>query len=120
MVRFDRFSIVLLYRDPDAPELSDEEGAALQDAHLDHLATLHEAGHLLAAGPTALGEPDEELRGLSILNVDVDRARELSEADPGVRAGLFRLKIMPWMVPAGAIAHTLTRFPHSSAEATGD
>jgi len=119
-VQFDRFSIVMLYRNPEAPELSDEEGGALQDAHLDHLATLHEAGHLVAAGPTALGDPDEELRGLSILKVDVDRARELAETDPGVRAGVFTLKIMPWMVPAGAIAHTPARFPHSSAEATGD
>src|SRR5438094_54807 len=87
------------------PTTDDEEGGALQDAHLDHLATLHEAGHLVAAGPTALGDPDEELRGLSILKVDVDRTRELAETDPGVRAGVFTLKIMPWMVPAGAIAH---------------
>jgi uncharacterized protein len=119
-VQFDSFSIVLLYRNPDAPELTDEQGDALQDAHLDHLASLHEAGHLLAAGPTAAGNPDEELRGVSILNVDPERARELKEADPAVRAGIFTLKILPWMVPAGAIRHTPTRFPHSIADVRGD
>jgi hypothetical protein len=34
-----------------------------QDAHLAYLAGLHEAGHLLAVGPSA--DPDGELRGLS-------------------------------------------------------
>ena len=119
-MQFDRFSIVLLYRNPDAPEFSDEEGDALQDAHLDHLAGLHEAGYLLAAGPTASGNHDEELRGLSILNVDVERARALKEADPAVQAGIFRLKIMPWMVPAGALRHSPTRFPHSIADAASE
>ena len=38
-------------RAPTRPLLSEEEAARLQDAHLAHLAELHETGHLLAAGP---------------------------------------------------------------------
>jgi len=112
-VDFDRYSISLLVRRNDAPELDDEAAAALQDAHLAHLADLHEAGHLLAAGPLS----DERLRGLSILNVEPERARELKEADPAVEAGLFSVEVIPWLVPAGAMTFSRTRFPRSIEEA---
>lgn len=78
-----------------------------------HLAGLHEAGHLLAAGPLL----DERLRGLSILNVEPNEARRLEKQDPAVRAGRFSLHVMPWIVPAGAMSFQPARFPHSVAEA---
>ena len=70
-MQFDQYTIALLILRPDAPELDDEAAAALQDAHMAHLADLHEAGHLLAAGHLS----DEKFRGLSILNVEPERAR---------------------------------------------
>jgi uncharacterized protein len=115
-VEFDGYSIVLLMLRPDAPDLDDEASAALQDAHMAHLADLHEAGHLLAAGPLA----DAEYRGLSIFKADPDQARELSERDPAVRAGRLAVRVVPWMLPAGAIAFSRTRFPRSIAEAAGN
>jgi uncharacterized protein YciI len=118
-VQFDNFTVTLLVLRPDAPELDDEAAAALQDAHLAHLADLHEAGYLLAAGPL-LGAPDRELRGLSILNVDPERALALKQEDPAVRAGRFAVKVMPWMVPAGAISFSPAHFPRSVAEVEED
>jgi uncharacterized protein len=115
-VEFDRFSIALSMLRPDAPEHDDEAADALQDAHLAHLAKLHEAGHLLAAGPL----DDPEYRGLSILGVDPERARELKEQDPAVQAGRLSVKIIPWMVPAGVISFSGGRIPRSIQEATGD
>jgi uncharacterized protein YciI len=114
-LKFDQYTIALLILRPDAPELDDDAAAALQDAHMAHLADLHEAGHLLAAGPLS----DEKFRGLSILNVEPERARELKEQDPAVQIGRFSVKVMPWMVPAGAMAFSPTRFPRSVAEAVG-
>jgi uncharacterized protein YciI len=114
-LQFDQYTIALLILRPDAPELDDDAAAALQDAHMAHLADLHEAGHLLAGGPLS----DEKFRGLSILNVEPDRARELKEQDPAVQIGRFSVKVMPWMVPAGAMAFSPTRFPRSVAEAVG-
>jgi uncharacterized protein len=111
-VEFDRYTIVLLILRPDAPELDEETAAALQDAHMAHLADLHEAGYLLAAGPLS----DEKLRGLSILNVEPERARELKEQDPAVKVGRLSVKAIPWMVPAGAISFSPTRFPRSVAD----
>lgn len=81
-----------------------------------HVADLHEAGHLLAAGPLF----DDVYRGLSILNVEPEQARALKEnRDPAVRAARFSVKVVPWQVPAGAMAFSAAHFPRSVAEALG-
>ena len=110
-LQFDEFTISLLVGGP--TPMTD----ALQDAHLSHLASLHDAGSLLAAGP--LSDPAGQLRGLSILNVPVDEARRLKEADEAVRAGVFSVQVMPWMVPAGAMSFSRTFFPRSIRDVTG-
>jgi uncharacterized protein YciI len=111
-VDFDRLTAALLVLRDNAPELDAAEAAALQDAHMAHLADLHEAGYLLAAGPLL----DDRFRGLSILKVDAEEARRLKEADPAVQAGRFDVIVMPWMVPAGAMHFAPARFPRSMAE----
>lgn len=118
-MNFDRLTVALLVLRDDAPVLDDDAEAALQDAHMAYLAQLHAEGHLVAAGPL-LGDAEEPLRGLSLLRTDPERARELSDADPAVRAGRYRVKILPWMVPAGAMAFAPARFPRSMAEALAD
>jgi uncharacterized protein YciI len=110
----DQFTVVLLELRPDAPQLDDAAADALQDAHLDHLATLHEQGYLIAAGPL----DDSHFRGLSLLRTTPEEARRLKEADPAVQAGRFSLKVISWQVPAGAISYSPTRFPHSIADVT--
>ena len=115
---FDQFTVALLIHRDDAPVLDEDAENALQDAHMAHLAGLHEAGHLLAAGPL-LGERGRAYRGLSILAVAPDRARVLQEEDPAVRAGVYRVECLPWLVPAGAVGFTAIQFPRSMAEAAG-
>jgi uncharacterized protein len=117
-VEFEHYTIALLVTNPNGPELSDSERAAIQDAHLSFLADLHDAGHLLAVGP--LSDDRGELRGLSILDVDPERARELKAVDPAVRAGVFLVRTMPWNVPAGAMHFTPTFLPRSMADVLGD
>ncbi len=118
-MEFDRYTISLLMLRPDAPAFTEQEEADLQDAHMSHLAHLHQAGQLLAAGPV-LGAPDRELRGFSILNVDPERARKLKEEDPAVRAGKYRIEVYPWLLPAGLIAFSGGRLPRSVAEAQAE
>lgn len=116
-MEFEHYTVVLLMTNPDAPQLDEERAAALQDAHLDHLASLHEAGHVLAAGPVS--DPKREFRGLSLLGVDVETARALKEADPAVQAGVFVAHVLPWMTPAGALHFAQTTYPHSIADVVG-
>jgi uncharacterized protein YciI len=112
-MEFDHLTVSLLLLRPDAPQLKAEEAAALQDAHLSHIADLHESGHLVAAGPLS----DEKFRGLSLLRADVEEARRLKESDPAVQAGRFSVRVMTWTVPAGALSFAPARFPRSVAEA---
>ena len=116
-MEFEHYTVALLVTNPAAPELDEAAAAALQDAHLTHLAELHEAGHLLAVGP--LADPDGELRGLSLLRVGVEEARRLCESDPAVEAGVFLLRVLPWSTPAGALHFTQTRLPRSMADVLG-
>jgi uncharacterized protein YciI len=109
---FDRFTAALLVLRDDAPNLGPDDAAALQDAHMAHLADLHDRGYLLAAGPL----DDDSFRGLSILRVEPAEALRLAKEDPSVIAGRFRVVVMPWMVPAGAVAFSHTRFPRSMSE----
>lgn len=111
---FDTFSVVLLLTPAAPPELDEEAAGAIQDEHLNFLAGLHESGKLLAAGP--LVDPDRKVRGLSLFKCDAEEARALAEQDPAVRAGVFEVQLLPWLVPAGALKFAATRFPHSRAD----
>lgn len=118
-MRFDRHTVVLLVLRPDAPELSEEEADALQDAHLAFRADLRDKGYLVAGGPL-LDQDDERLRGISVMSVDPETARELSSADPAVRAGRLAVQVMTWMVPAGNVRFEKVSAPRSTAEAAAD
>src|SRR5215472_2716312 len=112
-VQLDRFTITLLAARPHAPSLDDGARAALQDAHLARSADLHEAGHLLTAGPLR----HDVLRELGIWRLQPDQVRADVAADPLVEAGRLAATVLPWMVPAGAISFPAGRLPRSRAEA---
>jgi uncharacterized protein YciI len=106
---FDVFTMVLLRRPSDAPEMSDEALDELQARHLAYRSQLRRDGVLVVNGP--LGEQsDVSMRGLSIFACDLDEARRLSDADPSVQAGRLAYDAFEWWVASGTMA-----FP----EATG-
>ena len=118
-MRFERFTISLLMLRPDAPTLDDTRANALQDRHLAHRASLHDARKLLAAGPL-VGPAERHLRGLSIFGTGADETRLLAEQDPAVVAGHLTVEVMPWIVPAGVIGFPAGRLSRSVAEAEAD
>jgi len=118
-MKFDQHTLVLLVRPPNAPELSDEDADALQDAHLAFRADLRDQGYLVAGGPL-LDQDDERLRGISVMSVDLATARELCSADPAVRAGRLAVQVMTWMVPAGNLRFENVSAPRSLAEVDGE
>jgi uncharacterized protein YciI len=100
---FDVYTLVLLRRPPDAPDLAEEELDALQARHLAYRAQLKRDGVLVANGP--LGEQsDPTLRGMSIFACDLDEARRLSDGDPSVQAGRLAYEAFEWWVAAGTLA----------------
>ncbi|MBV8195488.1 MAG: hypothetical protein JOY80_08155 [Candidatus Dormibacteraeota bacterium] len=122
-MRFDTYTITLLILRPDAPELDDVAADELQSRHLAHLADMHDRGLLLAAGPLDLfGPPDHQFRGLSIWNASVEEVERIvsEHPDPSVVAGRFSVRVIPWMVPAGALSFAHTFFPRSVSDARSD
>ena len=100
---FDVYTLVLLRRPADAPDLPETELDALQARHLAYRAELRREGVLVVNGP--LGEQsDVTMRGLSILACDIDEARRLSDGDPSVQAGRLTYEVMEWWVAAGTLA----------------
>jgi uncharacterized protein YciI len=100
---FDVYTMVLLRRPPDAPQMSDDQLDELRARHLAYRAELRRSGVLVANGP--LGEQsDIALRGLSIFACDLDEARRLSDADPSVQAGRLAYDVFEWWVAAGTLA----------------
>jgi uncharacterized protein YciI len=110
---FDVYTLVLLRRPANAPEMPEDELNALQSRHLAYRAKLRRDGVLVANGP--LGEQsDPALRGLSIMSCDLDQARRLSDLDPSVQAGRLTYEVFEWWVAAGTLA-----FP-GAAHAVGE
>ena len=78
---FDVYTMVLLRRPPDAPQMSDEALDELQARHLAYRAQLRRDGVLIVNGPLD-EQSDIAMRGLSVFACDLDEARRLSDAGP--------------------------------------
>lgn len=107
---FDVFTIVLLRRAADAPEMSDDERDALQARHLAYRAELGRRGVLVVNGPFD-EQSDPSLRGMSIFACDPVEAARLSDEDPSVAAGRLGYDVMEWWVSAGSLAFPLADRP---------
>ena len=105
---FDVYTVVVLRRPADAPELPDEELDALQARHLAYRAELRRDGVLVANGPFD-EQSDDAYRGMSIFACDVAEAARHSDGDPSVIAGRLTYDVMEWWVAADSLA-----FPKAS------
>jgi len=103
---FDVYTVVILRRPAEAPEMSDEELDALQARHLAYRADLVRQGKVVVNGPFD-EQSDESLRGMSIFDCDPSEAALLSDGDPSVIAGRLSYDVMEWWVRAGGLAFPL-------------
>ncbi len=116
---FDVFTLVLLRRPTDAPQMSDEELDALQARHLAYRTELRNQGILVVNGP--LGEQtDVSMRGLSIFACGLAEAARLSDGDPSVEAGRLAYDLMEWWVGAGTLAFPEVASPIGDRRAMPD
>ena len=100
---FDVYTVVVLRRPADAPELPDAELDALQERHLAYRAELGRRGVLVANGPFGR-QNDPSFRGMSVFACDPAEAARLSAEDPSVVAGRLVHEVMEWWVAAGSVA----------------
>ena len=118
-MKFDRHTVILLKLRPDAPAMSEEEAADLQDRHLAHGAALQDSGVILARGPL-VDQDDVSLRGFSVWSCDAETARAHAEQDPAVVAGRLAVSVMGWMTVAGNMDFRQVKAPRSMAEVAGE
>src|SRR5215218_6650738 len=107
---FDVYTVVVLRRHADAPQLSEEELDELQARHLAYRAELRVQGTLVVNGPFD-EQSDPSYRGMSIFACDPAEAARLSDRDPSVAAGRLSYDVMQWWVGAGSLAFPLSDRP---------
>ena len=100
---FDVYTVVVLRRPADPPDLSEEDLAQLQSRHLAYRAELARQGVLVVNGPF-MGQSDPSYRGMSIFACEPAEAARLSDDDPSVVAGRLVYDVMQWWVTAGSLA----------------
>ncbi|GAB3175594.1 hypothetical protein GCM10027059_49270 [Myceligenerans halotolerans] len=116
---FDVYTVVVLRRPPDAPEISDEDLEVLQARHLAYRAELSRQGLVVANGPFD-ERSDPSYRGMSIFACDLAEATRLSDGDPSVIAGRLAYDVMEWWVGAQSLAFPLTDRPVGRRRAMPD
>jgi uncharacterized protein YciI len=90
------YVLVILKTGPEDKNITDK---AIRDSlfrgHFSNMGVMAKAGKLVVAGP--IGKNDKTYRGIFILNVKtIEEARELTQTDPSVKAGIFDVEIFPW------------------------
>jgi len=100
---FDVYTVVVLRRPPDPPEMTEPELDDLQDRHLAYRAGLAQQGTLVANGPFDM-QSDPSYRGMSIFACDPAEAARISDLDPSVVAGRLVYDVMEWWVRADSLA----------------
>lgn len=89
------FVFVILKSGKNPPELQKPMRDSLMRGHLENITNLAETGKLLVAGP--FGKNELTYRGLFILNTpNLEEAKQLTESDPAINAGIFDVELIPW------------------------
>jgi uncharacterized protein len=93
------YQLVLLTKGPAAATVSTPAGQVVVKEHIAHIYKLGADGKGMAAGPFTDGG---EIQGLIIMKAaSPEQAREWEAADPGVKAGIFSMDVLPFLSPEG-------------------
>jgi uncharacterized protein YciI len=82
-----------------------DERAKLFAGHFGMINRLAGEGKLSVAGP--LDDPKGEYRGIYVFNVPtIEEAQKLTETDPSIKAGIFKVEFIKWYASAALMEVT--------------
>lgn len=97
-----KYVMAFLKRGPDVADYSKEERDKIQEGHMAHIGHMVDAKKLVLAGPFF---GDGELRGIFLFDVDnLEEAKELTNEDPAVKAGVLTMELLEWYGSAAVMA----------------
>jgi uncharacterized protein YciI len=104
-ITLETYELVLLRRTRRAREFDEETIERIFLEHLEYTMGMVNSGQQLAAGPVRDSPAEEEhICGMGLFQQgSLGKVRELANADPGVRQGLYRVDVMTWQTPAGRV-----------------
>ncbi|NOR88182.1 MAG: hypothetical protein GQ527_11285 [Bacteroidales bacterium] len=83
-------------------DIDADSSRALQMAHLENIERMAKDGKLVLAGPFL---DSDDLRGIYIFNVQsIDEARDLTNSDPAIKAGILQMELKEWYGSAALMA----------------
>jgi uncharacterized protein len=98
-LKMTTYQLVVLTKGPSAAIVSSPEGQKLLKEHIAHIYKLGADGKAVAAGPF---RDEGEIQGIIMMKAATpEEAREIEGADPGVKAGIFTMEVLPFMSPEG-------------------
>ena len=105
-IKLETYELALLRHTVAYHEWDPDDKERIFREHLAYTLSLVASGQQLAAGPVKDSPAeDTDICGMGLFQQgSLDKARELANADPGVRQGLYRVDLMTWQTPAGRIA----------------
>lgn len=104
--QWDTTYVVILESNPVHQAPGDTTVAAAQVAHIQYQLRLQAEGKASQGGPFGASLVGD-IVGMTQLTTDSDsEARAIAENDPGVKGGLFKATVMPWVTPLGVAART--------------
>ncbi|MFN0008614.1 MAG: YciI family protein [Planctomycetota bacterium] len=90
----ESYVVAFLVSGPKVKEKTPEERQTVQAAHMANIGKLVDENKMVIAGPFGRPSPDESMRGIFIFDTgDVARAREWTETDPAVQAGVLGMEL---------------------------
>lgn len=102
----ETYELVLLRHTVAYDSFAPDERERIFGEHLAYTLGLVASGKQLAAGPVRNGPPEDKvICGMGLFQQgSLDTVRDLLNADPGVRQGLYCFDVMVWQTPAGRIS----------------
>ncbi len=104
----ESYTFLLLLKGDRYDDLDPETAEALNTEHLKHTLGQRAAGQVLAAGALRT-DAETPVRGLGFYRVTPEEARRLSEDDPAIRAGMYRVETYTFLGPKGGLAFPLAQ-----------